>query len=124
MQKIESYLVNLDIPYEDLGENTWIINDPNSGLEQVAVAVNEPLVVVRVKVMELPRRNREEFMLTLLKLNGSDLVHGAYAVVDNDVILIDTLNYETMHQEDFQAALDAVSMALTEHYTLLTGFRE
>ncbi|MGC9311416.1 MAG: YbjN domain-containing protein [Sediminispirochaetaceae bacterium] len=124
MQKIESYLVNLDIPYEDLGDNTWIINDQNSGLEQVAVAVNEPLVVVRVKVMELPRRNREEFMLTLLKLNGSDLVHGAYAIVDNDVILIDTLNYETMHQEDFQATLDAVSMALTEHYSLLTGFRE
>lgn len=124
MQKIESYLVNLDIPYEDLGDNTWIINDQNSGLEQVAVAVNEPLVVVRVKVMELPRKNREEFMLTLLKLNGSDLVHGAYAVVDNDVILIDTLNYETMHQEDFQATLDAVSMALTEHYSILTGFRE
>jgi len=124
MQKIESYLVNLDIPYEDLGENTLIINDQNSGLEQVAVAVNEPLVVVRVKVMELPRKNREEFMLTLLKLNGSDLVHGAYAIVDNDVILIDTLNYETMHQEDFQATLDAVSMALTEHYSLLTGFRE
>jgi hypothetical protein len=124
MQKIESYLVNLDIPHEDLGDNTWIINDQNSGLEQVAVAVNEPLVVVRVKVMELPRKNREEFMLTLLKLNGSDLVHGAYAVVDNDVILIDTLNYETMHQEDFQATLDAVSMALTEHYSILTGFRE
>ncbi|MDY7027174.1 MAG: hypothetical protein SVR04_02640 [Spirochaetota bacterium] len=124
MQKIESYLVNLDIPYEDLGDNTWIINDQNSGLEQVAVAVNEPLVVVRVKVMELPRKNREEFMLTLLKLNGLDLVHGAYAVVDNDVILIDTLNYETMHQEDFQATLDAVSMALTEHYSILTGFRE
>lgn len=124
MQKIESYLVNLDISYEDLGDNTWIINDQNSGLEQVAVAVNEPLVVVRVKVMDLPQRNRDEFMLTLLKLNGSDLVHGAYAVVDNDVILIDTLNYETMHQEDFQATLDAVSLALTEHYSLLTGFRE
>jgi len=123
MHKIESYLVNLDIPYEDLGENTWIINDPNSGLEHVAVGVNEPLVVVRVKVMNLPEKNREEFMLTLLKLNGSDLVHGAYAVVDNEVILIDTLNYETMHQEDFQATLDAISLALTEHYSLLTGFR-
>jgi len=123
MRKIESYLINLDIQYEELEENTWIINDENSGLEQVAVAVNEPLVVVRVKVMEVPDHDREEFMLTLLKLNGSDLVHGAYAVVDNEVILIDTLNYETMHQEDFQATLDAISMALTEHYSLLNGYR-
>lgn len=124
MQKIESYLVNLDIPYEDLGDNTWLINDQDSGLEQVAIAVNEPLVVVRVKVMEVPKKDREQFMLTLLKLNGSDLVHGAYAVVDEEVILIDTLNYETMHQEDFQATLDAISMALTEHYSLLAAYRE
>ncbi len=123
MNKIESYLINLNLRYEELGERTWIIDDEVAGLERVAVAANEPLVVVRVKVMELPEKNREKFMLTLLKLNGSDLVHGAYAVVDNDVVLIDTLNYETMHLEDFQATLDAISLALPEHYRLLSDFR-
>jgi hypothetical protein len=123
MKKIESYLINLNLRFEEIGDNTWLIDDPDAGLNGVAVAVNEPLVVVRVKVMELPEKNREEFMLTLLKLNGSDLVHGAYAVVDQDVVLIDTLNYETMHLEDFQATLDAISMALPEHYKLLSGYR-
>lgn len=123
MNKIESYLINLGITYEEIGENTWIINDPDNGLEQVAVAVNEPLVVVRVKVMNVPARDREEFYLKLLQLNGSDLIHGAYAVVENDVILIDTLNYETMDLEDFQATIDAVSLALTEHYSLLSSYR-
>ncbi len=123
MNKIESYLINLGVTYAELGENTWIINDPDNGLEQVAVAVNEPLVVVRVKVMNVPSRDREEFYLKLLQLNGSDLIHGAYAVVENDVILIDTLNYETMDLEDFQATIDAVSMALTEHYSLLSSYR-
>jgi hypothetical protein len=123
MNKIESYLINLGITYEEIGENTWIINDPDNGLEQVAVAVNEPLVVVRVKVMNVPNRNREEFFLKLLQINGSDLIHGAYAVVENDVILIDTLNYETMDLEDFQATIDAISLALTEHYSLLSNFR-
>ena len=123
MNKIESYLINLGVTYAELGENTWIINDPDNGLEQVAVAVNEPLVVVRVKVMNVPSRDREEFYLKLLELNGSDLIHGAYAVVENDVILIDTLNYETMDLEDFQATIDAISLALTEHYSLLSTFR-
>ncbi|MFW5711488.1 MAG: YbjN domain-containing protein [bacterium] len=123
MNKIESYLINLGVTYAELGENTWIINDPDNGLEQVAVAVNEPLVVVRVKVMNVPSRDREEFYLKLLQLNGSDLIHGAYAVVENDVILIDTLNYETMDLEDFQATIDAVSLALTEHYSLLSSYR-
>lgn len=123
MEKIESYLINLNLRYEEMGDSTWLIDDTDAGLERVAVAVNDPLVVVRVKVMEMPEQNREEFMLTLLKLNGSDLVHGAYAVVDREVVLIDTLNYETMHLEDFQATLDAISLALPEHYKLLSGFR-
>src|SRR6056297_708544 len=123
MNKIESYLINLGITYQEIGKNTWMLNDPDNGLEQVAVAVNEPLVVVRVKMMNVPSRNREEFFLKLLQLNGSDLVHGAYAVVENDVILIDTLNYETMDLEDFQATIDAISLALTEHYSLLSSFR-
>jgi hypothetical protein len=123
MNKIESYLINLGVTYEEIGENTWIINDPDNGLEQVAVAVNEPLVVVRVKVMNVPEHKREEFFLKLLQINGSDLIHGAYAIVENDVILIDTLNYETMDLEDFQATIDAISMALTEHYSLLSTFR-
>lgn len=124
MNKIESYLINLNIRYEELGDGAWVINDENAGLEQVAVAVDEPLVVVRVKVMDLPEQNREEFMHRLLTLNGSDLVHGAYAVVNEEVILIDTLNYETMHVEDFQATLDAISLALSEHYTLLSAYRK
>ncbi len=123
MNKIESYLINLGLTYEEIGENTWILNDPENGLEQVAVAVNEPLVVVRVKVMGVPEHKREEFFLKLLQINGSDLIHGAYAVVENDVILIDTLNYETMDLEDFQATIDAISLALTEHYSLLSSFR-
>ena len=123
MNKIESYLINLGVTYAELGENTWILNDPDNGLEQVAVAVNEPLVVVRVKVMNVPAHTREEFFLKLLQINGSDLIHGAYAVVENDVILIDTLNYETMDLEDFQATIDAISLALTEHYSLLSKFR-
>lgn len=124
MNKIESYLINLNIRYEELGDGAWVIHDQNAGLEQVAVAVDEPLVVVRVKVMDLPEHDREEFMRTLLTLNGSDLVHGAYAVVNEEVILIDTLNYETMHVEDFQATLDAISLALSEHYTLLSAYRK
>ena len=123
MNKIEGYLINLSLTYAEISENTWMLNDPQSGLEQVVIAVNEPLVIVRVKVMNVPQTKREAFFLKLLQLNGSDLIHGAYAVVENDVILIDTLNYETMDLEDFQATLDAMSLALTEHYSLLSSFR-
>jgi hypothetical protein len=123
MKKIEGYLINLGITYEEVADNTWVLHDPDKGLEQVAIAVDDPLVVIRVNVMQTPKENREEFYRTLLTLNASDLVHGAYALEDENVLLIDTLQHETMDLEDFQASLDAVSLALTEHYTTLKKFR-
>jgi hypothetical protein len=123
MKKIEGYLINLGITYEEVADNTWVLHDPDKGLEQVAIAVDDPLVVIRVNVMQTPKENREEFYRTLLTLNASDLVHGAFALEDENVLLIDTLQHETMDLEDFQASLDAVSLALTEHYTTLKKFR-
>jgi hypothetical protein len=123
MKKIEGYLINLGITYEEVAERTWVLHDPEKGLEQVAIAVDEPLVVIRVNVMQAPQENREEFYRTLLSLNASDLVHGAYALEGDEVLLIDTLQHESMDLEDFQASLDAVSLALTEHYTTLKKFR-
>ena len=123
MEKIESYLINLGITFEEIAENTWVIHDPDKGLEQVAVIVDKPLVIIRVKVMSLPSKNEEEFYKKLLILNGTDLVHGAYAIVDDDVIIIDTLQFETMDLEEFQASLDAIGLALAQHYPILSQYR-
>ncbi|NJL73213.1 MAG: YbjN domain-containing protein [Candidatus Competibacteraceae bacterium] len=53
---------------------------------------------------------------------GADLVHGAYALEGDNVILIDTLEFETMDLEEFQASLDAVGLALAQHYPLLAKY--
>ena len=123
MSKIESYMINLGFFFEEVGENTWIINDEKSGLEQVLVLVEEPLVIIRINVTTLPDRNNEEFFKTLLSLNATDLVHGAYAISDNEVILIDTLQYRTMDIEEFQASLDSIGLAMVGHYPILSKFR-
>jgi len=121
--KLESYLINLGLTFEELNENTWVINDSEKGLERVVVMVEESLVTVRVVVMPVPDRDREEYFETLLKLNAADLIHGAYGVSEDDVILIDTLQYETMDLEEFQASLDAIGLALAQHYPILSKYR-
>jgi len=123
MKKVEGYLINLDITYEEVADDTWVLHDSEKGLEQVAIAVDDPLVVIRVNVMQVPEQDREEFYRTLLTLNASELVHGAYALEGDGVLLIDTLQHDSMDLNDFQASLDAVSLALTEHYTTLKKFR-
>lgn len=122
-KKLESYLINLGMTFEELNESTWVINDSEKGLERVVVIVEESLVTIRVAVMPTPDRDREEFFETLLRLNASDLIHGAYGVSDDGIILIDTLQYETMDIEEFQASLDAIGLALAQHYPILSKYR-
>ena len=101
----------------------WLITADDKGLENVVVALNDPLVVIRVKVMNVPTKNKEAFFEQLLRLNATDLVHGAYAIDDNSVILIDPLEGDTMEKEEFEASLDAIGMALTQHYPKLKAYR-
>lgn len=123
VSKLEGYMINLGITFEALDDNAWIVNDAERGLEKVVIVADDPLVIVRVKIMEIPENNREKLFEKLLQLNASDLVHGAYAIEDDHVILVDTLEYSTMDLEEFQASLDSVSLALTQHYSILSDLR-
>jgi hypothetical protein len=122
-EKVERYLINLAMDYEEVAANTWLIRDEEKGLENAAIMVSEPLVIIRVKVMEVPRENREKLFEELLRLNATDLLHGAYALEGNNVILIDTLLGESMDFDEFQASLDAISLALVQHYRVLSHYR-
>ncbi|MFQ3547305.1 MAG: YbjN domain-containing protein [Termitinemataceae bacterium] len=120
--KIERYLIDLMLSYRDLGDNMWIIEDEDRSLNGVVIAYTHPLVIIRVTVMKTPAEKRLELFTKLLELNATDLVHGAYAVENDAVILIDTLEYETLDYEEFRASLDAISLALTQHYPILSQY--
>jgi hypothetical protein len=122
--KLESYLINLDLTYEKLDSYTWLITDPEKGLENVFIIFEEPLVILRVDVMQVPKKNREALFEKLLTLNGSDLIHGAYALDNEKIIITETFVHDTIDFEEFQASLDAVSLALAQHYPVLTKYRE
>jgi hypothetical protein len=122
--KVEGFLINLDFTYEQIDEGSWVINDEEKGLEQVAIISTDSLVVIRVNVMKVPEATREEFFRKLLELNAADLIHGAYAIESGDVLLVDTLEAETMDIEELQASLDAIGLALAQHYPILSEYRE
>jgi hypothetical protein len=122
--KIEQYLIDLMITYEQIDKNLWLLDDEERSLQGVAVMQAEPMVVIRAEIMDVPKNNLLELYSKLLELNASDVIHGAYALENKKVVLIDTLNYDTMDNEDFRAVLDSFSLALTEHYPVLSKFRE
>ena len=116
-------MLSLSLTYETVEDGTWLINDEEKGLENVLVIVADPVVIVRVKVMSIPGRQREEFFEQLLRLNQSDMIHGAYALEGDDVILLNTLVGATLDLEEFQATLDAIGLELAQHYQKLARYR-
>jgi len=122
--KIEQYLIDLMLSYRQLDTNLWLLEDEERTLQGVAVMQAEPLVIVRAEVMDVPKNNTLELFTKLLELNAADIIHGAYALDKNKIVLIDTLHFETMGYEDFRATLDSFSLALSDHYPILSKYRE
>lgn len=123
MEKIEGYLITLGLSFEEVEKNSWLINDTEKGLEQVVVIAAYPLVIIRVNVMHVPQSNKEELYETLLRLNASDCIHSAYALEEDEVILVDMMEYDIMTFEELQSSLDSVGLTLAEHYQILNKFR-
>jgi hypothetical protein len=121
--KIERYLIDLKLSYREIGDGMWMVEDDHSGLEGVVIMRADPLAVIRVVVMAVPKERRLELFTKLLELNGKDLLHGAYALEGDKIVLVDTLELETMDLGDFQAALDAIGLALVQHYPILSEYR-
>ena len=122
--KLESYFIDLNVQYDQKEGNLWVISDDERSLQNVLVSIDDPVVTITVNVMEVPGNNREQFYEKLLTLNATDMIHGAYAVEGNNVVLVDTLEGETMDLEEMQASLDAIGLALTQHYQVLSGYRK
>ena len=124
LEKIETYLMDLGLPYEEVGANTWLIDDSANGNPPIVISLVDPVLVIRASVMKVPKAADANAALfrELLTLNGSGLAHGAYAIEGEDIVLIDTLEYGDMDRSEFEASLDAISIALGEHWPRLSQF--
>ncbi|MBN2875078.1 MAG: hypothetical protein JXM71_08280 [Spirochaetales bacterium] len=123
MTKVESYLIDLDISYQEVSPSAFFIEDASKGLPGITITLDDPIVVIRARVMPAPASKRCELFEQLLRLNGSDMIHGAYGLDGDDVVLIDTLEYGTMDKTEFEASLDSIGLALARHYNDLGSFR-
>ncbi len=121
---IEGYLVRSGITYDVLGEGMWVLHDEFDQIDNIVVTLASPVVLFRVKLMELPKdpEARTKLALTLLELNASAMVAGAYAVEGESVVAVETLQSENLDFNEFQAAIDGLTMAISEHYDLLRAF--
>ena len=122
-EDIESFLLRMEEAVEDVEPGMWVLG---SDAGRLVIHYSPPLLVLRVKVLDVPGEASRctELFRRLLELNASDLVHGAYAIEEGDVILPDTLELEHLDFNTFQSAVDSMQLALASHLESLSPYRE
>jgi hypothetical protein len=123
-EDIEAYIIRSGMAHEDLEDDMWILHDQDSG-ENIVIRLAGPLAVFRLKVLELAKvSKKQELFQELLKLNAEEMVHGAYGIVDDAVVLTCSLRLENLDYNEFQGTVDDFSLAITNHYETLASFRD
>ena len=126
---IEGFLDRLTsegVSYEEIEQGLWIVR-PGGNLElDVVVHYSPPVVLLRVKVMNVPADDGRcaDLNRRLLELNANDLVHGAYGIAQDSIVLTEALELEHLDYEEFLAAYESMTLALASHLREFASYRE
>ncbi len=114
---VKSYLLdlNLDIIREDEADELVIVANEDSGIKNLIIDCEEPIVVLEQLIMETPNEPGD-FYKRLLQMNRG-LVHGAF-VLDEEakyVFFRDTLQLENLDKNELEGSIQALSFGLAEN---------
>ena len=128
-EEIEAFLDRLEADgasYSEVDQNLWIVRPSGALGLDVVVSYAPPVVLLRVKVMDMPADDGRCSALSrrLLELNASDLVHGSYGIAEGAVVLTEALELSNLQYEEFRASYEGMTLALAEHLRELAIYRE
>src|SRR5437868_2423130 len=123
IEDIQSYLMKMDLAYEEPREGTWVVKGLE-GVDNMVITLAGPVVVFRVKIMDLPRHHREDLFRTLLELNATEMMHGAYGIEGDALVISDALQMENLDFNEFAATVDDITLAVASHHARLAKYRD
>ncbi len=126
---IEGFLNRLSsdgASYSEVEPGLWVVRPPGELDFGVVVHFSPPVVILRVKVMTLPTQPEALATLSrrLLELNATDLVHGAYGIEQESIVMTEALELSHLDYEEFLAAFESITVALASHLRELGSYRE
>ena len=128
-EEIENFLDRLapdGASYSELEPGLWLVRPSGEMDFDLVVNYSPPVVVLRVKVMNLPADNEALATLSrrLLQLNATDLVHGSYGIERESIVMTEALELAHLDFEEFLAAYEGMTLALASHMRELAPYRE
>jgi hypothetical protein len=126
-EDVQSWLDRLEggsLDVRELEQNLWLVRSREGA--EVVVHYAPPVVILRIRVMELPANDprRSELFRQLLELNARELIHGSYGIEGDHIVLTDALELADLDFEEFEASFDSITLALATHLGALAPYRE
>lgn len=117
-EDLESFFIRLGVEAEEVDDNMWVLAGEEDA-PNVVVTHAPPVILLRLKVFDLPRDASDEQLAPLfrklLELNATDLVHGSYGIEEGDVALSDALDLETLDFQELRNSYESIAFAATSH---------
>lgn len=121
---VKNYLFDLDLKIIDENEveELVVVEDEESGIRNLIIDCEPPIVVLEQLIMEVPKEPGD-FYKRLLQMNRT-LVHGAFVLDEESkrVFFRDTLQLENLDRNELEGSIRALSLALAENGTELLQF--
>ncbi len=119
---IEIYLDDSGFSFEKVDDALWRVESPENNVDNIILSYAEPIILFRIKLMQVPESNKEAFYERLLKLNATEIPHGAFGIEDDNVVVIDTLQLENLNRNELQASVDSLAFTVTQYYNELKSY--
>lgn len=117
-EDLESYLIRMGVDYEELADGMWLLK-PSDVSAQVVLNYTPPVVLLRLKVMELPADADDAklagFYRRMLEINASEILHGSYGIEENNIVISDALDLEDLDFSELRSSYESMVLAAASH---------
>ncbi len=114
--------LNYNISSEDTEQELFVVNDEESGIKNLIIDCEDPILVLEQNIMPVPKSPAALFK-RLLQMNRF-LVHGSFVLDETATTILfrDTLRLENLDANELEGSIEALSLALAENANELLSF--
>lgn len=99
---------------EPLDDGTFLVASGGSAMP-IALRLAPPIILARVVIGSLPGEGAGDVMRRLLELNATSLVHAAYGLEGEQIVLAAALEADHVDLNELEAVLADLDLALSHH---------
>lgn len=123
-ETVEKFIHDLDYKIVHKSEETgvFVIENTLDGIRNLIVGIAPPVIIFEQYLFTITNDTMEMFKSLLMK--NRDMIHGAFAITEDGkkVIFRYTLQIHNLDFNEFEAAINSLSLVMSEYYEQLIQF--